>query len=502
MLNAAVDSTSPLGRRKPASRWPAILFGVGMVLLAILSAMFVGGGALIPVVALYGAALVVAAVALGLVTASQQRLTRIFALVLVLTILQAPVNQALGLPIGYAFELLCFTLMIGAAISAWRLHSDSTLFKVILFLVLLYFALALLSTGLGRSKRIAALWQLQYNLKIPAMLLIGMMMAFEENQQLWLKRFLKWAWLPILAFVMLETVAPSKYEHLMRLPLDHTVNPILGIGMRRAGPFQHSGLLAIASVMMCWCCLILAWSKRAWIWLVPAGIYLALLLLSGQRQESMSLVLMVCFLGAFLLRKHWRVLLVTGVLLLGLGAVGAQILNLKIVQKIEQKWGAGTGLEPVSERNELLRAGKAIALRYAPLGSGLGTYGSAGAQKFDQSQFIDYGFGKHWWFQRGLFLIDVYWPSVAAEAGFAGAAAWLAALLALLGLLMRSAWRHGPGNALPWLGTGALLLLLSNSPTSAVLTDPRATFWMWLLVGAAAAHALRKPAATAEAARG
>lgn len=502
MLNPAINSTSPLAKGRASRRWPVFLFVFVAILVALVSAALIGLGAFVPVGAFFGAVFVLAALALGIVKASQARMTRIFAFVLFLSIIAPPANLISGVPIGYLFEAICFTFLVGAALSAWRNHSHSKAFKVIVFCVLLYFALALLSTWLGRSRPMAAFWQLQYNLKVPAMFLIGMMLAFDEDQQRWLLRFLKWAWLPIAAFVGLEIIAPGTYERLMRLPLDHTTNPILGFGMRRAGPFQHSGLLAIAVALMCWCCLLFAHARRSLKWLMPAAIYFVLLLLSGQRQETLAFFVVLSFWGAYTLRQHWRPILVAGVLLIGLCAVTAQILNLKIVQKIEQKWGAGTGLEPVSERNELSRTGRAIATKWAPLGSGLGTYGSAGAQKFDQSQFLDYGFGKHWWFQRGLFLIDVYWPSVAAEAGFAGAAVWMAALLTILGLLVRSAWRDGPRNVLPWMASGAMLLMLSNSPTSAVLTDPRATFWMWLLIGAAAAQALRKPAPAAEATRG
>lgn len=500
MLSTAITSTRPLTRGRAARRWPLVVFALAAIVVALISAALIGAGALIPVAALYGTVLAFAALALGMVKASQARMTRIFAFVLCLSIIAPPANLMFGLPIGYLFELICFTLLVGAALSAWRNHSHSKAFKVIVFCVMLYFALALLSTWLGRSRPMAAVWQLQYNLKLPAMFLIGLMMAFDEDQERWLQRFLKWAWLPIAAFVALEIVAPGTYEHVMHLPLDHTVNPILGIGMRRAGPFQHSGLLAIASAMLCWGSLLYAWSRRSWAWLLPAGIYMSLLLLSGQRQETLAFCIVLAFWAAYGLRRQWRPIAVIGVLLFGVVAVSAQLLNLQIVQKIEQKWGAGTGLEPVSERNELTRTGIAIAKRWAPLGSGLGTYGGAGAQKLDLSQFRDYGFEKHWWFQRGLFLIDVYWPSVAAEAGFVGAALWMAALLTLLVLLMRAAWRQGSSHVLPWMASGALLLLLGNSPTSAVLTDPRATFWMWLLIGAAAAQALRSGKSTASAA--
>jgi hypothetical protein len=199
----------------------------------------------------------------------------------------------------------------------------------------------------------------------------------------------------------------------------------------------------------------------------------------------------ILILGLFAMRRYWRVALVLGTLTFAVVSVLALIFNLGLAHRVDAAWGAGEGLEPVSERTVLTRTGVLIAEHWAPLGSGLGTYGSAGAQKFDQSQFEEYGFGKLWWFNRGMFLIDVYWPSVAAEAGFLAAGLWMLALVLILLLVARQAWRDGGTKPIAWLGTGAMVLMLGNSPTSAALTDPRLSFWMWLLVGAAAAHAMR-----------
>jgi hypothetical protein len=475
--------------RRPT--WLVALFALGLGFAAFLLSAMVGLGAWVPVFGLIVLAGFGLAIAWGIAGLSQGAMSLLLFTVLAVTLIHPPLGAMTGLPLGYLFEAICFSLLIGAGVHAYRQFGDSPWLRALTLLTLAYFALALVSSVLGRSQKLAGLWQLQYNLKLPAMFLIGLMLSFNARQQGLLIWFARLAWLPIAAFVLLEIVAPSTYEGLMGQPIDHTPNPLIGWGVRRAGPFQHSGLLAMTVAMLCWFCLVYAWQRRDALMAFNALPYLGLVLLSGQRQESLALALGMLVLAVFALRRHWRTALVVGGLLTALLVTLALIFELGLAKRFDEAWGAGEGLDPVSERTVLTRTGIAIAEQWAPLGSGLGTYGSAGAQKFDQSQFEEYGFGKLWWFRRGLFLIDVYWPSVAAEAGFLAAGLWLLALLLLLLLIARQAWRDGASQPIAWLGTGAMVLMLGNSPTSAALTDPRLTFWLWLLVGAAAAHAMR-----------
>jgi hypothetical protein len=130
--------------------------------------------------------------------------------------------------------------------------------------------------------------------------------------------------------------------------------------------------------------------------------------------------------------------------------------------------------------------GLAVAQQYFPLGSGLGTYGGAGAQKFDLSLFQDLGFGRYWWFMQGKFLVDTYWPNVAAESGLFGAAFLLAFFATMWIALLVRTWRL-LGNAqigFVFLGLCALTLLLLNSPSSQILTDPRGAIVLWTIIGA------------------
>jgi hypothetical protein len=140
----------------------------------------------------------------------------------------------------------------------------------------------------------------------------------------------------------------------------------------------------------------------------------------------------------------------------------------------------------LSERAILTQQGLAVADKYFPLGAGLGTYGSAGAQKFDLSLLIDLGFNRYWWFRQGMFIVDTYWPSIAAEGGYFAAALLLAMFVLMWLVIYRRAVRaQGDTRIILLIALAALTLALATSPTSAVISDPRGVFVFWLLVGCA-----------------
>jgi hypothetical protein len=131
--------------------------------------------------------------------------------------------------------------------------------------------------------------------------------------------------------------------------------------------------------------------------------------------------------------------------------------------------------------------GLEVAREYFPLGAGLGTYGGAGAQKFDLSLFLDLGFGRYWWFLQGKFLLDTYWPNIAAETGFLGAISLFVFYAIMWTTLLVRAWSSAgqPYYGFAFLGLAALTLLLLNTPSSQTLTDPRGSIVLWAVIAAA-----------------
>jgi hypothetical protein len=471
----------PLPRRTPRT--------LPIALLAALAALWIGLMAALGSWLVLGGLVILAAASsllwAGTREPSQPALRALTVLGALLMLSSGFFQHVLRLPIGYLLELVLFSMLLGTMLHARRYLSGDRALRLVMLLFVFYLSLAVLSSVAGRSTWIAALWQFQYNIKWAGMFLLGTMIVWDPGHERLLRGMLLVAWVPMLAMVGVEWAMPSLHATILQVPIDGQINPLLGALHRFKGPFQHSGYLALLSAALAWCCIVAAVSQRRWCWLVPALIYATLLVLSGQRQEAAGLTLAVLALAGWLGRRHLSVIVVAAVLLLA--AAGAVLLwaDGLPTPAIVAQWGGGDPLHPLSERAILSTKGLEVGNRYFPLGAGLGTYGGAGAQKFDQSLFLDLGFGRFWWFREGKFLVDVYWPSVVAEAGWIGAASLLACYGTIFGTLLVRARRAGGRDPLLLVAAGCLLILLSNTPSSAIITDPRGSFVLWLLIGAA-----------------
>ena len=95
-----------------------------------------------------------------------------------------------------------------------------------------------------------------------------------------------------------------------------------------------------------------------------------------------------------------------------------------------------------SARSALTTGGTMIASRFAPLGSGFATYGSAvtaGVTNYSPLYF-QLGFNNIWGLSPyySMFISDTFWPVIMAQLGYAGAALYTAAIaLALLQVYQR-----------------------------------------------------------------
>lgn len=405
-------------------------------------------------------------------------------LLVMLTSYGVQVNS--GLPVGYLFEMVLFGFVLASVRNLWQLSAQDNALRLLLFLWLVYLAISLLSSAFGRSHKFAAIWQLQYNLKWPLMFGLGALIVWTADADNVLRKMLAWTWVLILPFIVIELAFPSVYTHIFSDAVDVHTNPLLGFGGRLRGPFAHSSVLASIGGLMAAGALVQWLQGRGRAWTVVALAYIGLVLLSGQRQEALGMV--VAFL--LILTIHWRryfpLVFTTTVALVGLVFVSLYLDELPLQSTLEQ-WGLLGNVGVLSERAILTVKGLEVASQYFPLGSGLGTYGGAGAQKFDLSLFLDLGFGRYWWFREGKFIVDTYWPSVIAETGYIGAFLTLSIFMLMIVTLVRRAWRASgtPIAGLMLIAVAAMTLLLANTPTSAAITDPRNSFLFWLLVGAA-----------------
>lgn len=408
-----------------------------------------------------------------------------------------------GVPVGYLLELVAFAFAVSSARMMWRLARTDRTLKLVIVLFLLYLGVAILSSLLGRSQRMAAAWQLQYNLKLPLMFALGTLIVYTDQVERVLRVLLAWSWLFILPFLVLELAAPNLYSQLCGAYLDVHMNPLLGIGGRMKGPFSHSGYLALFAGLLAAGAAIQLMQGHGRRWGLLALVYCAMVVATGQRQEAFALLLVGTLFFWMQRRRNLLALGMAAIVVGGLAVFVLLYLEQNPLQDLFDQW-SGARASQLSERAILTEKGLQIAGQYFPLGSGLGTYGGAGAQKFDLSQFYDLGFARYWWFRQGLFIVDTYWPSVVAESGYFGAALLLATFLLAWAALVRRAVRRGAASGgLVLLGLAAMTLLLANSPSSAVIGDPRGAFVLWLLIGCAWRNTVAVPApAAARAGRG
>lgn len=395
------------------------------------------------------------------------------------------VQVATHVPVGYLQELLLFGLGLGIAGQLWQQSGRDRTLRVLIFIYIAYLVFCFLSTLTGRSHMLPAIWQLQYNLKWPLMFGLGCLVVWGASPTHQLRRIIQYSWLFLLACVALEIAAPGVHTQVFGPTSDLHQNPILGFGLRYRGPFMHSGYLAITSALLAAAALAQVLAGRSRAWAILGLIYLALLLLSGQRQELLALVLTMVVFVAIQGWQYWYLLLGLAVMSLLLGITVLVYLDYIPMATTLAQLGILNSTAPLSERAILSLQGIAVANQYWPLGSGLGTYGGAGAQKFDQSLFLDLGFSRYWWFRQGLFLVDTFWPGVIAEAGFLGAALLLLVFVILwVALVHRTLRSRGtPLFAASLTALAALTLMLANSPSSGVIADPRGSFLFWILIG-------------------
>jgi glycosyltransferase involved in cell wall biosynthesis len=403
--------------------------------------------------------------------------------------LAAPVFREHGAPIGYLLEAGLVFFFIPACPQLLVLARGDRNLRVVMLLFGAFMLAGLVSTVVGRrAQPMAAIWQILYNLKLPLMFMTGTLIVWNDQSRKIFALLVCWSWVPLLPCVLLEIAAPSVHALLFGVRPDWHTNPILGIGLRYRGLTSHPGALAIMCALLA-VCAIVNWvsDKRRLSWLLCAAMYILLILLSGERQETAAFFLTLLFIGAIGIRRHWPLAVCTAALIAG-AVLTWWCFNTSPLQFAAlNAWGFGDPLARLSERGILYRGGIDVAAHYFPWGSGFGTYGGVGAQKFDHSLFIDLGFKQYWWFRRGEFLVDTYWPGILAETGVFGLLSLVACFgWALLTLVWRlvSIKRTDATISLRY-GVAALALMLANSPSSMQLTDPRSAFLFWLLIGAA-----------------
>lgn len=468
--------------------WPVLLKRAALLLLAMLL-----GTAIALLGPRYGLLLLLPVLAGTALLLALMRQSSVLALALgvalLLHFLLPLLFKLSGIRLFNHWQLLVLLLALpGLGALAREAVADGVL-RASLFCFALLLLLLGLSTVLNAQAHVAAsVYQLLSDLKPVLLLGLGFALLQVPNAPRGLWWVLRWAWLPLVGLVAWQWLAPGLYGRVFNFPQA----PILAaqglLPSRALGWYEHSGMLGGFAAMMGLLALLRALhlpEQRHSNWALVL-IYSALLLASGQRAELASL-LAVALLAVVCLRPDRlvaRVLLVLPIL--AVLAAAFWFFFGDTLMREASMWG-GSRYAPVEHPRALLYEGASyLANKHFPLGSGLGTYGGAGAVKFDQSLYYSLGFSQYWWFRDEDYLLDVFWQNVLAEGGWVALGVQVLQYLLLAGYALRQYARSAGLQRVLWGGAGfGVLFLMANSTVSPTFQDPRLFVWAALCVGLA-----------------
>lgn len=393
---------------------------------------------------------------------------------LVLACVSLIVQSMLGKKLGFLVEV---SLLVLSPLLSYRLISEATKSKFIayyLFGVLFFLLFSVIESLFGRSKILALAFQFITNIKIFLILGLGLYIGWCGSTQRWFWIFIKWFSLILLIHILWQIIHQSSFFFVYKYA--YTVSDKFGIFSKRAvGIFPHYSLMGIYSGLLTLFSLSRAvYIDKSYYWV--SFVYFVCLLASLERSEivltvALSGVLVVLAKGG--IKALIRLIVVT----VSIAIVSVLLYSFvsEHVDKEARKWGFVGHQKITQPRQVMYKDSIYLANKNFPIGTGLGTFGSSGAQKFDWSLYYDLGYGSYGWIgaERNV-LMDTYWPNFIAELGWFG-------FLMMLGLIVALVYK----SFVMWIRIGSLegrhmwslpfltlSFLLFNSLTSNSFQDP------------------------------
>jgi hypothetical protein len=465
-------------------------------LLATLGALFVAFtlsiGYVIPAVAAVAAVYLVACYGGMAVAPDSGRRDAVFWLMITLLFAIPFAHKVLGgggygVRVDGLMELFLIGALILAVPSAIRWFRESAYGLAVLFLLLVFLAWSLLSSVFGQSPWLAGTYQFLTNAKFFCMLMVGFYVAWTGRTERAFWGLVRWLWFALALFVLWQYLSPGSYTAL----ISHYSEPalhdhFLHLPGRAQGPFHQSSIFAYVTALFMLFALAKGLVEERRGYFVIASLYFLLLVASGQRQELASAPLAAILIISVAKGKRYALpIFALGVVVVALAAIW--LAGHPYIQHIAENWGISGHAEITEPRPAMYIYSVDVAQKYAPLGSGLGTFGGAGAQKFNLSFYVDLGFRNYSWFGVSNFLVDTLWPNLVAETGWIGATLMLLIMVALgLYALIESLKPRPPPLRLYWLmalaGQAFPFLI---SPTSAAYQNVELFFWGAIFFGIA-----------------
>lgn len=412
---------------------------------------------------------------------------RVFIFAFLLFFILPFISKLSGIVIVGTWQLL-FALSIFGLVSFYAYLKNT---KIMTFSLLLFFAflfIAIVSTVLGRSTLMAALYQFISDLKPMLLVIMGFAIAWNDETEKIFWKIIEWFWLPALLLVAFEWISPSVYFKVFK---GVAAVPSDGLFPSRAvGPFLNSSILAATGVMFSFLLFTRMQTNNStsakihdWFRLI---MYVIVVITALQRFELVGLFIALVLI--YLLAEPDK-LAVRGaysvvILFVALGLVWA-VFGEEFKREIAQM-GIGNFNTIETARVQIYQGATVLAEQYYPLGSGLGTYGGAGAQKFNQSLYYQLGFAKYWWFGKESYLMDTYWANSIAESGFFGASLLLLSYITLaIHSFVKGIKVTGKARTYWIFSSVGIIYLLMLSISSPSFQDPMLAFLPLLAIGIA-----------------
>jgi len=453
---------------------PIVLLSLAAITASLLVGLFLGVGFWQGGAALAGIVPLVIFYAL-FINLSPEKKDAVFWVMFAWVIVSNIVLATTNLRLSALLELALFLYAPLAIYFSWETIKKTPLLPFLIMLLTAYYIFAATSSIMGQSKPIATLFQMVTNLKFFLVIVIGMSLVWSEKSNRLMLWVMRWFWLPMLAMALLQLASPSLFKLIYPFGVHSAWNDIIGMP-KAAGLFRHASYLGFYSAFFMFLTLITWATTRHGRYLLLASIYFLLVILSGARHELLSSIIIAAVILTLALGKKkqglgLRIIFGITIMLSILGTVG--ITTSEYLERQALKMNIIGNKAPDQPRSVLHFDAFDIANENFPLGSGLATFGSAGAAKYDWRLYDERGFRSFGWYEIN-WASDTFWPQYIAEAGWLGFIFYFSIFVVLIIYAFYMQYKtFGSNDRIYWLyAISGILMVVMLSPASPAIEDP------------------------------
>ncbi len=339
------------------------------------------------------------------------------------------------------------------------------------FWVILFFFLYIMMGILSGIQEYVPLKQMlfQFALEMKYLLVICIMFGIPLGSLNWfVHRFFVFAKLVLLASIPLvvwQFSDPSTYHSFFLAGGDQGKFFLPdGTGLERAsGVFWFTGQFALFSGISFIYFLFLYLEKKdknQMIWIILS---FSLLLSTFSRGEIVGTMLGVAFVLFLTLKRIRRILFIA---ILSCSLLIAYPIIKPFFVDAYHRLGLDAIQYSIAPRTVYYYYSIVIAMKFFPLGSGLGTFGGYASVVFDSDIYRALGFDSFWWYNTKSAMTDTFWPHILGESGILGFLFFLSSLFFLIFISIKGVKNKNNALAISYSAVAAMILISFNSLTA------------------------------------